>query len=235
MKRLFLTRIVLTLYLGLTLNCRASSQDDHLVPMAKAAESSARYQQLWRQKLLVTSGEVARFVGLPGNSGLETAVSVYRASGKKGSLPGNYWVTATQASQRLWNCVVPGAKGRIDANMIRIVRCDAPITESTAIAVHKSWLAMLSHARPQTNSNEILVDSSREIFSAVDDRNRVLEAQLPGAPGKSTMMLINMALSLLEYCGAHSDQRASIAGNIEKQAGILVRRVAPTNLSKEKR
>ena len=230
MKQLLITQMVVTLCFGITLDCCASPRDeDHLVPIEKTIGLSATYEQLWRQKLLVTSGEIARFVGLPGTLGVETAISVYRDPGKKESLPGNYWVTATQASQRLWNCIQPGAKGQIDPNMIHIVRCDAPITESTALAVHKIWLTMLSQARPQRSSNRILVDSSREIFSAVDNEGKVWQAQNLNSPSENTKMLIDMALSLLEYCGTPEDRRPSLSRDIEKTASHMLARVAPSS------
>jgi hypothetical protein len=226
MKQNIIKSVVVILALGMAVECVASEvAGDHLVPMKENFGSSARYEQLWRQKLLVTSGEVARFVGLPGTSGVETAISVYRSADKKGSLPGNYWVTATQASERLWDCIEPGAKAKTDPKTISIARCDAPITESTALSVHRLWLSMLSQSHPQRNSKEIILDSSREVFSATDNNNRVLTAQLLNAPGKNTKKLVNIALSLLEYCGVPIEQRAVVARNVEKQAVFLLKRL----------
>src|SRR5437762_3040587 len=81
----------------------AQTAQDYLVPVQKEAGSGAAYERLWRQKLLVTNGELARFVGLPGNVGEETSVSVYRRTDKSGGY--KYWITVTQASSRLWNMV----------------------------------------------------------------------------------------------------------------------------------
>jgi hypothetical protein len=58
-------------------------------------------------------------------------------------------VTVTQASQRLWNCVERGAQGQLDPNTITVERCDAPVADSTALALQKIWLMMLSQSRPQ--------------------------------------------------------------------------------------
>lgn len=197
------------------------SDNDHLVPVHEALGSSAAYQQLWQQKLLLTPGETARFVGLPGTTGVETAVSIYQAPGKENSLPGNYWVTATQASDRLWNCV----EGSVDPKTIRVERCDAPIEESIALAIHKLWLAMLSQSRPQQKSNEIVVDSSREIFSATNSNGIVLEGESSTAPKQNTKALVSIAASLMEYCDAPAAKRAELTHNIKKTTSNLLVRV----------
>lgn len=57
---------------------------DHLVPLKDRHGVLAEYEQAWRQVLLVTPAEVARFVSVPGSANVETVVSVYRAQGKKG-------------------------------------------------------------------------------------------------------------------------------------------------------
>jgi hypothetical protein len=202
----------------------SAAEKDHLVPINKPIGSSAAYEQLWKQKLLVTPGDIATFVGLPGSSGVETAVSVYRVPGKDGSLPGNYWVTATQSRDRLWNRIGPGG-ATADLTNIDILKCDAPITESAAIAVRKSWLAVLSKTRPQRESNVIRVDSSRELFSVVDDHGTLLEGQNLDDPTANVRGLIDVALSLLEYCGVPADRRPAHARKIEKAASGLLGRI----------
>lgn len=228
--------LMATLCLCTSLSNRASGSDaDHLVPVEKALGTRAAYGELWQQKLLLTPGEVARFVGLPGTVGVETAVSVYRTPGKKDSLAGNYWVTATQASERLWNCVERPGERKVDSNTIHIERCDAPIAKSTAIAVHKVWLAMLSQARPARHSNEIVLDSSREIFSATDSQGNVLQAESSTDPQANSRALIDIALTFLEYCGAPVEQRMSIAHKIEREASNLLKRLERSNAGRQKK
>ena len=230
MRPLFVAQLVATLCLCMALDCHASSlAKDYLVPVEKAVGSRAAYERLVEQKLLVTPGDVARFVGLPGTVGVETTVSLYRAPGKKDSLAGNYWITATQASEQLWNCIAPDAEKKIDPKTIRVVRCDAPIAESTALAARNVWLAMLSRSRSRRNVNEIVVDSSREIFSATNSRGRMLQGESSTGPKENTKALLNIALSLLEYCGTPVDQRATVGRNIEKAASNLLARVGATS------
>jgi hypothetical protein len=95
--------------------------------------------------------------------------------------------------------------------------------------MHKTWLAMLSQSRPQRNSRKIPVDSSREIFSAVNSEGRVLQGESSNTPKENTRALLNIALSLLQYCGADTAERATIVTDIEKTASDLLGRVASNN------
>ncbi|HEV2803756.1 MAG TPA: hypothetical protein VGW57_02380 [Chthoniobacterales bacterium] len=219
-------QIVLVLCVGVSLECRASlPDDDHLVPLKEAVGSSAAYQELWQRKLLLTPGETARFVSLPGTTGVETVISVYQASGKENSLPGDYWVTVTQASGRLWNCVAPGPRDHVDPQTIRVERCDVPIAQTTALALHKLWVTMLSQSRLQQKSNEIVVDSSSEIFSATNSNGIVLEGESSTSPGQNTKALIGIATSLMEYCGAPVAKRAELTRKIKKSTSNLLARI----------
>jgi hypothetical protein len=230
----FVTQIVLALCIGISPESRASSPDeDHLVPLKEVLGSSAAYQELWQRKLLLTPGETARFVSLPGTVGVETAISVYQAPGKENALPGAYWVTVTQASERLWNSVAPGAENRTDPQTIGVERCDAPIAEATALALHKVWVTMLSQARPQKRSNEIIVDSSREIFSATNSSEIVLQGESSTAPKQNTKALVSIAASLMDYCEAPVAKRAELMRNIEKATSKLLARVVPASIRKK--
>ncbi len=197
---------------------------DYLVPLEKETGSGAAYEKLWRKKLLVTNGELARFVGLPGNVGEETSVSVYRRANKSDG--SEYWITATQASSRLWNLVEAEGTKPPNANAVGVHRCDAPLPESAALAVHRAWIAMLSQLRPEPKSEQsIAVDSSTEIFAAVDSNGRLIEGQFSREPGENSKALLHVALSLMEYCGTPSFQRADKAREIEKAAAELLRRI----------
>lgn len=56
-------------------------------------------RSIYERKLFVTPDEVARYVFLT-NRGADgdRSAAVYQARGRKGSLPGAYWVTVTEAS-----------------------------------------------------------------------------------------------------------------------------------------
>jgi hypothetical protein len=222
MKRIFVTRTVALLFAGVPLTIHAASSDqDHLVPVKEASGLSAVYRKVWERQLLVTPGEIARFVSLPGTSDVETAVSVYRKPGKNKSLPGDYWVTATQASKSLWRAV----ESKSDPRKTPIQRCDAPIPESTALAVHKAWMAMLVQTKPRQASG-ISVDSSQELFSAAKSDGAILEGESSSNPKQNIKALIDIALSFMGYCDAPVGKRPKIANKIEKTASNLLTRMA---------
>src|SRR2546423_13469129 len=65
-KAIFLFGVVVIPWFGTSPDCRAARPHrDYLVPVKKALGSRAVYEELWQQKLIVTPGEIARFVGLP--------------------------------------------------------------------------------------------------------------------------------------------------------------------------
>lgn len=209
------------------------SISDHLVPFEEAADAEtpeAAYETLWRQKLLVTPGEIARSVHLPGTVGVETAVSVYRSPFSEGE----YWVTATQTSESLWACVAPDAARPIDSNSIKVVELKARLPETTALALQKVWRAMLLGVREPPKSTEMLLEGSTEIFSAAAADGRVLIGQFQGLGQRNTAALSTLANLLLQYCDSPEAERVDIVGKIDKAASDLLSRVASTGGSKKR-
>lgn len=97
-------------------------------------ESTSRYER----KLFLTPDEVARYVFLTNRyDDGDRSAAVYRARRKKGSLPGEYWLTATVAADSV----------RDDHRNVRVRRFDAPLPTSTADAVHDLWLTVLEQSR----------------------------------------------------------------------------------------
>jgi hypothetical protein len=193
---------------------------DHLVPVEKEQGLGALYEKLWQEKLLVRPGETARFVSLPGNFGQESAISIYQARNRKNALQGGYWITITQASGWLWKTIPQsGQKPSLDPSKVTIDRLDLPLPESTALEIHRVWLAMLRQTKPERISESISLDNSREIFSAVNSNGAELRGQLPTSrPRGNTLALFHLANSLIEYCNLTESERSAKAREIEKKA-----------------
>lgn len=206
-------------------NAGGSPVNDHLLPVEEVSDAQSpegAYERLWRQKLLVTPGEIARSVHLPGNVGVETAVSVYRNPLSNGE----YRVTATQTSASLWRCVAPDAPEPVNPDSIEVSRLEAPLPETTAFAIQKVWRAMLLDVQKRPKSDELLLESSTEIFSAAAADGKLLIGQFQGLGQGNTAALSALAHLLLQYCDSPETERVEIARAIEKAASDLLGRVA---------
>lgn len=205
----------------------AAQTNDHLVPVVKYLGSAPLYRKLWEQKLFITPGDIARYVQLPGATGREVAVSMYKQSKGKNGLAGDYWATATEPSVPLSECVPSaGVEKRIDPQSVEIRRWDAPLPESTAAAIHKLWLAMLSKTGPEPEPDAIPVDSTTEIFFATDAKGKVLEAQTPVSPKEDTVALVKIGNLLIDYCFASVQERDKLSSEIEREALALLNHIA---------
>ena len=206
---------------------RGDESGNRLIPVDPFSEVSdgADYKNLYERKLFVTNGDIARFISLPGNLGTERTVAIYRSPNKKGALPGNCWVAATETSGKLWPCIsVPGqTRQPMDPRTIKVLRDDAPLPASTAQIVHELWLAML--VRRQSPSEHIIRgDSTTLIFSAVDSRGALLRAQTDSLKG-NTRDLWRIGEDLIWYCRLPEAKRSDYARKLEKDARRLLRRV----------
>lgn len=197
--------------------------DDHLVPFSDRGDDSGylrAYRKCWQRKLLVTSGEVARFVYLPGITGEETSVSIHRT--RRVGKSTDYAVTATKASKRLWGYFTLGASPMGRADDVPIIRDDTPMPAATAIAIHALWMAALKNAREPTARNILLIDSSTEIYSAVEN-GRLLIAKAPIDFGPKTRRLAEVTNMLLAYVDAKPTRRAKFDEELRKEAESLER------------
>ena len=207
---------------------------DHLIPLAeydiRRAGPGAEYRKLYEKKLFLTPGDIARYVHAPGFSEPEAVVSVYRRSDRESGASAGYWVTTTQASGSLWACVRTGDEkvtGRkpVDARTIRVQSWDAPLPETTGVAIQKLWLTMLQQIRANPDPDLIGIDSSTEIFSAKAADGRELQGQVPVGPKKNTVALLDIGNLLARYSKIPERQRPKIAREIERAAFDLLGRV----------
>jgi hypothetical protein len=208
--------------------CHASTVD-HLVPLEESYGLVLKYEQLSRETLLVTSGEIARFISLPGSASVESSVSVYQMRGKKDSLPGDYWVTVTQSSGSLWEATQSGSK----PEALRVERLDAPLPAAVAQSVHDTWVRMLMRVKPAPRSEGVMVDSTQDIFSTSQTNGSIIEGQTSSEPGPKTKELLDIAFSLFEYCDASAVRRVELTRKIEQTTSNLLGRLASNSRSKK--
>lgn len=190
------------------------SMVDHLVPLETSYGLLLDYERVSRKALLVTPGEVARFISLPGSASVETSVSVYQVHDKKDSLPGDYWVTVTQSSKSLWQATQSGSK----PETVKVERLDAPLPQVVAQTVHETWVRMLMEIKPAPKAEAVMVDSTQEMFSVSKSDGSIIEGQASSRPGPRTKTLIEIAFSLIEYCDKPPALRNKVASDIQSQA-----------------
>jgi hypothetical protein len=207
-----------------------SRENNYLVPVnadREAREPEASYKKAVEEKLFLTPGEIARVVRLPGTVGVETVIAVYRQQPPKQA---GYWVTVTQPSRSLWD--PENRNGETNTKATTILRLDAPLPVTTALAIQKVWRAMLLGVREQPKSDEILLESSVQIFSAVNQDGKHLRGQLEGLGEGDTAALSDLANLLAAYCDSPASQRPHRARTIEEKATILLKRLASSNVGK---
>lgn len=210
---------------------RAESRDDsYLTPINEERETrepEASYRKAVEQKLFLTPGEIARVVRLPGTVGVETVVAVYRQQPPKQA---EYAVTVTQPSKSLWDPENKSEETALESTSI--LRLDAGLPKTTALAIQKVWEAMLLDVREPSESDEILLESSTQIFSAAGPDGKLLRGQLEGLGAGKTAALSNLVDLLVEYCDTPETRRLEVAHRIEKAASALLERIASSNGNK---
>jgi hypothetical protein len=207
-------------------NLRAEDSRDRLTRVAPTSiiADSSELGRLLKKKLYVTRDDVARYVFLTNGNDGDRSVALYRAIGKAGSLQGNYWVTATEASTALDRCIPYEGQGEpyIDPKTVLVQRYDAPISASAAQAVHELWLAVLERSQPES---EIQI-APTGVFSARNARGTGLRAATSWLGDNSiSFAMMTMGETLIQYPKSPTAQRAKLAEVIEKECKRLLERV----------
>lgn len=169
----------------------------------------------YKHKLFVTPDGVARYVFLTNraNDG-DRSAAVYLTRHKKGSLPGDYWLTATVAADSL----------REGIQNVRVRRYDAPLPASTANVLHELWLAVLDQSR---TDDEAISTAPTGVLSVVTESGARLNAVTTSLDEEfPCLALLRVGQSLIEYAKLPTSRRMGAAGQIEKESQRLLRRVS---------
>lgn len=202
-------------------NGSAGESDNRLTPLGECLaregaasiidrESVSRYEA----KLFVTPDEVARYVFLTNRWDYgDRSAAIYCVRRKKGSLPGDYWITATVAEDST----------RGPHRNRRVQRHDAPLPASVAHAVHALWLAVLQ----QTPTDEDAIPCAPTgVFSVTSSNGARLTAVTVDLDQDSfCIALMNVGGSLVDYAKSPPSERTQAAAEIEKASAKLLQRV----------
>jgi hypothetical protein len=174
-----------------------------------ARDSRSRYEA----KLCVTPDEVARYVFLTNRwDDGDRSAAVYRARHKKGSLPGDYWITATVAEHST----------RGDRRNVGVLRYDAPLPESVAKVLHELWVTTIEQVPVDEDA---IPCAPTAVFSATTKKGVGLRAVTVDLDENSFCHpLLTLGGSLLDYAELPLPKRPQAAAEIEKQARRLLQR-----------
>lgn len=175
-------------------------------------QSRSRYEA----KLCVTPDEVARYVFLTNRWDYgDRSAAVYRARRKKGSLPGDYWITATVAED--------STRGPRHRN-VGVRRYDAPLPESVANVLHELWVTVIEKT---PTVEDAIPCAPTAVFSATTNKGVRLRAVTVYLDEKSLCNpLLTLGGWLVDYGKLPTSQRGEAARKIEKESRRLLERVA---------
>ncbi len=218
--------LCLLMFLYTTFSAGAVEKADHLLVVEKKYGPLAEYERLWMNKLVLNRKPVAQFVSLPGNSGLELAMSIHREESKDHAAS-VYVLTISQPSARLWDCVRTSGKRPVrDPRKITTERCDIALPASTAKAVREIWLGLLAKVRTAEEPEPVVIDSTTELLFAARNDGRVLVGQIPPDPISPTLTsVIDLTNSLIELCNVRESDRPARIQAIERRARKIFKRI----------
>lgn len=200
----------------------AAPPQHHLVPLREYYGNAATYKKTWREKLLVTPGDLGRYIHLPGDGGVEESVSLYRER-KSGGLPGDCWVTATQATKSLAGFFADDPPNLDGAHKVVIRRWDTPIAADVANQLNTAWLMVLEGTASDECVGCLSTDSSTEIFS-VKRSGRELVGKVPLEATKDIISFVDLASLLIDYTRVPQSKRGEVSEKLTKQSASLARR-----------
>lgn len=196
--------------------------DDHLVPFPPSVYDELR--PFVYKKLFLTDANYGRMLEFPQDRARgELAVSVNcgKAAGDD-----QCFVTLTKATKNI-GYIREDNLAEFPVTLIekvRVLRRDAPIPLSTALAIRAAWMKLLQNTRPGRLDSSVVVDGEKIEFWITTRDGRSLKGEISGRPGTSVIKLVNLGRKLAKYCDQPANQRAKRLEEIKSDATALVGR-----------
>jgi hypothetical protein len=175
------------------------------------------YYKILDRKLLTTPGDFGRMIFRPAFEP-EFAVSVYAP---KAHATDVFRVTLTEATKSVWSSLTPKQQGYIPApgtkhnehdtsSEIRVKRIDVDIDRELALAIQKTWQAMLARDPLPDSASErfIGVDSSSAEFAVRMPNHKLIVRETSTAHGPPAADFVQIGLLLADYCRAPEKERS---------------------------
>ena len=199
-----------------------------LVREGRVPVVGAKHTALYERKLFVTEDDVARYVFLTnGRNDGDRSAAVYRAPSKAGSLPDGYWITSTEASVSLLNCIPTSVeKARVDLRSVKVRRADAPLPATTAKAVHKLWISIVERSRIDERAVPFSPTGIFAVITPTGERRSAVTAWQ--SQYAFCDALVGLGEFLFDYAKLPFEKRSQAADNIERESNRLLRRLGVT-------
>lgn len=195
--------------------------EDHLVPYRPSVFDELR--PLLYKKLLVTSGNYARMVEFVSNpSRGEFAVSVQ--CDERPGADKQCSVTLTKAASNLGALIEDNLQKRSlqPLEKVHVVRRDAAIDASTALAIRRTWAKFLRDIRPRRAGGPVVLDGERIEFFFGHPIPKKEFGEVPDRYGESITSLVALGQFLAEYCEASDSMRPRLSAKIQRDAQKLL-------------
>ena|GEM_PF-4422096 len=171
------------------------------------------YYRILDRKLLQTPQDLGRMTMRPSFEG-ELAVSVYACS------PDAFRVTVTEAAKNVWYSLTPKQQGinappdygnkRDTSGQIPVKRIDLDIDRELALAIQKTWQAMLARdPLPDPDAERyISVDGYSAEFAVRMPNGRLIVRETTNPHGPPATLFVQVGMLLADYCRAPQKERA---------------------------
>ena len=183
-------------------------------PLAPAKRDT--YYKILDRKLLITPQDFGRITVRPSFEG-EFAVSVYAPNAHS---PDAFRVTLTEAGKNIWYCLTPKQQGinappdygnkRDTSGQVPVKRIDVNIDRELALAIQKTWQAMLARdPLPDPDAERyISVDGYSAEFAVRMPNGKLIVRETSNPHGPPATDFVQVGLLLADYCRAPEKERA---------------------------
>ena len=192
------------------------------------------YYKILDRKLLKSPAELGRMTFRPSFEG-EVAVSVYARSSH--TPDAGFRVTLTEVSKSIWYSLTPKQQGinappdygnkHDTSSQVPVKRIDVNIDRELALAIQKTWQAMLArNPLPDSDAERyISVDGYSAEFSVrmPDGQTIIREASNPHGPPATDFVQIGLLLA--DYCRAPEKERPKRRNELLKGLNYVLREI----------